>query len=113
MMVKHYGEFPFEECTSKLERLAAILGWSMAKVENGLCEMHRTRPPTDYFFPRQRIWTDESTCHNDDVAVVQQNDTLSDSDPSGGGPPSQGDCVALVIEEMPSEFKISNSKQPV
>ena len=59
MMKQHYGDdFPYEQCTVKLQRLASILGWSMAKVENGLCEMKRVSPPTDYFFPRQRIWID-------------------------------------------------------
>ena len=59
MLKEHYGnDFPHEQCTVKLQRLAAILGWSMAKVENGLCEMKRPLPPTDYFFPRQRIWID-------------------------------------------------------
>ena len=83
-LIEHYGKFPFEQCTTKLNQLAGILCWSKAKVENCLCEYSSAKIPTDYFFPNQRIWTDESTCYDK---------FCSDDD------------VALVIEEMPPDFK--------
>jgi hypothetical protein len=66
--------------------VSEALSWSVLKVENALCEWHRkpTKRPVDYFWPGQRIWTDESTVHQ-----------IDESD------------VALVIEEMPPDFKPS------
>ena len=48
-LIEHYGKFPFEQCTTKLNQLAGILCWSKAKVENCLCEYSRAKIPTDYF----------------------------------------------------------------
>ena len=82
---KHFGDsFEFSQCDEAVQLLAQKLGWSVAKVENALCEYNRKpeKRPVDYFWPGQRIWVDESG-------------PIENIDESTPAP------IALVIEEMP------------